>query len=128
MYLNSANKDEVDGGPPSLEPDHVEGNKLNGVSTSNQDVPGIVISTEDTEISERDVAVEKTVVTVHKEISQVVDDNGSISLEHDVSEKEVVENVVTESQNPEKDESDVQVIMVFLFVNSENVFCKLLQF
>ena len=93
---------------PSIEEDDIGNEDLNYVSAENHDVSDsdIVNSSEVTEISKQDITTEATVVTVvHEQVSDVADDQVSVSLEHDVLEKDTGNS----TGSHEQDESHLEV-------------------
>jgi hypothetical protein len=109
-HVSATNQDVVDGGHSQTFDHELPGqNDLNEATTMEPGVPNIEISQEDTEISRKDILTETTVVTVHKQVNDVADDQVSVSLIDDVPEKEHEENVPYE--NHQENRSELQVTM-----------------
>lgn len=108
IHVSSPGVDAVEEiNTPLIEEDDIGNEDLNYVSTEHHDVPNIVVSSEVTEISEQGTTTEATIVTVvHKQVSDVADDQVSVSLEHDILEKDTR----TSTESHEQDGSDLQVI------------------
>ena len=105
--VSSFNEDVVDGVRSHTFNEEVLGEKdLNQATTLDPGVPNIVISQEDTETSRKDITGETTVVTVHKQVTDVGDDQASVSLLDDAPENDHVDNV--SNQNHHENRPDLQ--------------------
>ena len=102
-HVRSTNEDVMDGGPPSFDQEDLGDH----ASTLDQGVADMVISQKDSEISRKDITTETTVVTVHKQVTDVPDDQVSVSLLDDVPGNAHQDNA--SSENDEVISSEYQV-------------------
>ena len=108
--VNSFNEDVVDEVRSHTFNEEVSGEKdLSQATALDPGVPNIVISQDDTETSRKDITAETTVVTVHKQVTDVADDQASVSLLDDVPENDHVDDVSYE--NHQENHPDLQVDM-----------------
>ncbi|XP_028402029.1 myosin-VIIa-like [Dendronephthya gigantea] len=106
IYVSSRNVEKAHEKPPSVDQEKDLGSENEVVdhgSPTDNGVPNVAISSEESEVSEKDITKETAFMTGDLGISAVVEDHVSVSLEHDMPEKneEIDGNVL--HQNYEED-------------------------
>lgn len=108
IHLRSPVDDAVEEtSTPSVEENDAGNKDLNYVYTEEHEAHNVVVSSEVAEISEKDVTTETNIVAVvHKQVSDVADDQVSVSLEHDILENDTA---ASSTESHEKGGYDHQV-------------------
>ena len=95
---------------PSVDENDAGNKDLDYVYREEHEAHSVVVSSELTEVSEKDVTTETNIVAVvHKQVPDVVDDQVSVSLEHDILENDTAASSTESHESHENDGYDHQV-------------------